>query len=98
VNRTRDGDRLRVEAQVFIDELAPDAVRVELYADPQQPDAAPERIPLERGEALAGAAGGWRWHAEIDIRRPAEHYSLRVVPDHPLLSWPLESALVCWEG
>jgi starch phosphorylase len=97
VSREREGERLRVDAQVYSDELPPDDVRVELYADAEAPDAAPERIALQRGEPLAGSSGGYRYHIEITARRPAEHYSVRVVPAHPQVRWPLETALVCWE-
>jgi starch phosphorylase len=97
VSREHDGERLRVDAQAYIDELQPDRVRVELYADAESPGAAPEHIVLQRGEPLAGSRGGYHFHTEIPTRRPAEHYSVRVVPTHPQVRWPLETALVCWE-
>lgn len=49
------------------------------------------------GEPLAGSSGGYRYRIEITARRPAEHYSVRVVPAHPQVRWPLETGLVCWE-
>jgi starch phosphorylase len=97
VNRERDGERLRVDAQVYVDELSPEGVRVELYADAEARDGAPERIALVRGEALTGSLGGYHYHVEITTARPSAHYSVRVVPNHPQLRWPLECALVCWE-
>jgi starch phosphorylase len=97
VSREHDGVHLRVDAQVYSNELQPHDVRVELYADAEVPGAAPERIALQRGESLAGSRSGYRYHAEIPTRRPAEHYSVRVVPDHPQVRWPLETGLVCWE-
>jgi hypothetical protein len=72
-------------------------VRVELYADPESPGDNPQRIALQRGEALAGSTGGYRYHFELTTRRAAEDFSLRVIPEHPLVRWPLEIALVCWE-
>jgi starch phosphorylase len=97
VSREHDGENLRVDAQVYIDELQPGHVRVELYADAEAPGTDPERIALQRGEALAGSRGGYRYHAEIPTRRPARHYSVRVIPVHPQVRWPLETGLVCWE-
>jgi len=97
VSREHDGERLRVDAHVYSDELPPDSVRVELYSDAEAADAAPERIALQRGEPLAGSSGGYRYHIEITTRRPAEHYSVRVVSAHPQVRWPLETGLVCWE-
>jgi starch phosphorylase len=97
VNRESDGDHLCVDAQVYLDDLQPDDVRIELYADAAVPGANPERITLQRGEPLASSSGGYWYHAEIQTRRPATHYSVRVIPDHPLVRWPLETSLVCWE-
>jgi starch phosphorylase len=97
VSREHDGERLRVDAQVYIDELQPERVRVELYADAEAPGTDPERIALQRGEPLAGSSGGYRYHADIPTRRPALNYSVRVIPVHPQVRWPLETGLVCWE-
>jgi starch phosphorylase len=101
VNRQHEGDQLRIDAQVYLSELQPDEVRVELFADPlpseDEPHAQPERIALQRTESLPGSQGGYRYHAVISTWRPAGDYSLRVIPDHPQLRWPLETGLVCWE-
>ncbi|MGD8842269.1 MAG: alpha-glucan family phosphorylase [Gammaproteobacteria bacterium] len=97
VRREADGGRLHIDAQVHIDDLQPDDVRVELYADPESPGDNPQRIALQRGEALAGSTGGYRYHVELATRRSAEDFSLRVIPEHPLVRWPLEIALVRWE-
>jgi starch phosphorylase len=97
VQREADGGRLHIDAQVHIDDLQPDDVRVELYADPESPGDNPQRIALQRGEALAGSTGGYRYHVELTTRRAAEDFSLRVIPEHPLVRWPLEIALVRWE-
>jgi hypothetical protein len=49
VRREHDDERLRVDAHVYTDELQPDRVRVELYADADTPGGAPECIVLQRG-------------------------------------------------
>jgi starch phosphorylase len=98
VSRSSDGERLRVDAQVYIDDLEPDSVCVELYADPQASESRPERIPLQRGETLTATHGGYHYYLEFRTQRPAAHYTLRVIPTHPLLRWPLENNLVCWEN
>jgi starch phosphorylase len=97
VSREHVSEHLRVDAQVYLDELQPEHARVELYADAEVPGGNPECIPLQRGESLAGSRGGYRYHAAIPTQRPAEHYSLRVIPAHPHVHWPLETGLVCWE-
>jgi glycogen phosphorylase len=95
--REHGGDRLHISARVYIDELGPDAVQVELYADPAEPGGAPERIPMRRDTALPGAGGAYDYQADIPARRPAEHYTVRVLPFHPDVQWPLETGLICWE-
>jgi starch phosphorylase len=98
VSRNSDGEQLRVDAQVYIDDLEPDSIRVELYADPQASESRPERIPLQRGETLTATHGGYHYYLEFHAGRPAADYTVRVVPTHPLLRWPLENSLVCWEN
>ena len=97
VQRTHEGDQLNVDAQVYLGGLQPDEVRVELYAEPPSPGSAPERITLKRIEALPGSQGGYHYHTLISTWRSAEDYSVRLIPDHPLLRWPLELELIHWE-
>ena len=49
---TAEGQHL-FQVQVYLDELEPDAVRVELYADGRDGDA-PPRQEIVRGEPLVG--------------------------------------------
>ena len=58
------GDRHVIRVQVYLGEILPDAVRVELYADPR-PGRLPERHAMRRDQALSGAAGGYRYVAEV---------------------------------
>jgi starch phosphorylase len=95
--REQRGDRLIVSAQVYIGELDPNGVRVELYADPAEAGGGSERIPMLRGMALLGASGAYQYQADIPARRPAEDYTVRVLPFHPQVRWPLETGLVYWE-
>jgi starch phosphorylase len=97
VQRIPEGEGHRITAQVYLDELDPEAVQVELYADPAQAGADPERIPMQRAEALVGSHGAYRFHAEIPDPRPPEHYTVRILPHHPQARWPLEIGLVYWE-
>ena len=48
------------QVQVFLDDLDPDAVRVELYAEGQNANA-PVTHPLSRGEHLVGSANGFTY-------------------------------------
>jgi starch phosphorylase len=97
VTREQAGERLRATAEVYLDDLQPDDVCVELYADPPAPDAEPERIVMHGGEALPGTFGVYRYQVDTPTSRPVDHYSVRVIPAHPQLRWPLECSLVSWE-
>ncbi len=85
------------ETQVYLDELDPDAVRIELYAEPRDGERIPERHPMERQDRLAGAVNGWRYEATVAAQRPAADYTVRVVPWHPAASVPLECARILWQ-
>jgi len=80
--------------QVYLDELAPDAVQVEIYADGKA-DEKPEIHRLGPGEPLA-AGNTWRYSARIPATRPASDYTPRIVADHPAAAIPLEADQILW--
>ncbi len=92
-----DDLKIGVEVQLYLDDLDPDSVRVELYADPHDAESMPERYPLQRMEELAGAVNGYRYSALIPAQRPARDYTVRVVPAHPHASVPLEANRILWQ-
>jgi hypothetical protein len=52
------------QAQVYLDDLDPEAVRVELYADGAY-GAAPERVRMERVRRMVGATNGYLYGAAV---------------------------------
>jgi starch phosphorylase len=84
------------QVQVYLDELPPDAVRVELYADGRDGDA-PVRQEMARGAPLVGAAHGYLYSARVPATRPAGDYTPRMVPHHPAAVVPLEAAQILWQ-
>ncbi|HXY11750.1 MAG TPA: alpha-glucan family phosphorylase [Terriglobales bacterium] len=58
VTAEQEGDQHVFQVQVFLGELDPDAVRVELYADGRNGEE-PTRQLMNRGEPLAGSASGF---------------------------------------
>jgi starch phosphorylase len=81
--------------QVFLDDLDPEAVRAELYADRQNAKA-PVLQPLNRGERLVGSANGFTYTALIPATRPAADYTPRLVPKHSGAFVPLEAPFILW--
>jgi starch phosphorylase len=83
------------QVQVYLNELDPEAVRVELYADAQN-GAGPVRQPMQRGEPLVGSANGFLYVASVPATRPASDYTPRVVPYKIGASVPLEAPFIRW--
>jgi glycogen phosphorylase len=81
------------EAQVYLDELDPEAVRVELYADGETP----ERVEMKRVRQLVGAINGYVYRAEVPAARPATDYTARLIPHHNYAAIPLEEAHILWQ-
>ena len=93
----QQGDQYVFQVQVFLDDINPDSVRVELYADGQK-DAAPIIQPMNRGEHLVGAASGFTYTATIPNNRPAADYTPRLVPQHAGAWVPLEAPFILWHN
>jgi starch phosphorylase len=84
------------QVQLYLDELAVDAVRVELYADGQDGDA-PVWQEMVRGEPLIRTSHGSLYGARVPATRPVGDYTPRVVPYHPAAMIPLEAAQILWQ-
>ena len=82
-------------AQVYLDELDSDSIRVELLAEAGAGHAA-EVVPMTRGEALVGASNARQYVATVPASRPAADFTARIVPHHPLVSVPLECPHILW--
>jgi starch phosphorylase len=90
--RTENGKHL-FEAQVYLDGLACDAVRIELYAS-GDPPVRQEMKPLQQ---LVGTGNAWAYGAEVPADRPATDFTARIVPNHPGAAVPLEAAQIVWQ-
>ena len=89
------GNQHLFDVQIYLGELDPAAVRVELYADGG--GGSPERHALERVRQLAGASGGYVYSAAVPAARPAADYTARVVPHREGVAVPLEAARILWQ-
>jgi glycogen phosphorylase len=84
------------QVQVFLGDLDPNAVRVELYAE-EKNNGAPDRHSMERGEKLLGSVNGFLYAARVPATRPAADYTPRLIPDHAGASVPLEAPFIRWD-
>jgi hypothetical protein len=90
------GDERTFTVEVFLKDLALADVAVELYADPVDDRATPERLPMTMIGALPGTTCGYLFSARAPARRAPECYTPRIIPAAPAAILPLELPLVAW--
>ena len=91
-----NGEQHAFEVQLYLDELDPCAVRVELYADGAS-GGDPVRQEMMRIRQLVGAVGGYVYSATVSAARPAADYTARVIPHRDGVAVPLEAARILWQ-
>ncbi len=84
------------EVQVYLNEIDPGAVRVELYADARDGDR-PVTHEMALVRPLVGTVGGRLYRAAVPAARPTGDYTVRVVPNFPDLFVPLEASPILWQ-
>jgi starch phosphorylase len=88
--------RWRFSVHVFGGDLPLASVRVELFADERQ-KAPAEVIVLHQEHAIPGTANGYIYAGEVEAARPAQDYTVRIVPYHPAAQIPMELPLITWQ-
>jgi starch phosphorylase len=91
-----NGEQHVFEVQVYLDDLDPNAARIELYADGVNGET-PVRQEMKRGRQLAGESGGYIYSAAVSAARPPEDYTARVIPHCDGVTIPLENARILWQ-
>src|ERR1035438_6823346 len=87
-----NGDRHVFEIPVYLGDLDPQAVRVEIYADGVNGDG-PVRQEME---PVGPLAGGCVYRASISAARPVTDYTVRAIPHRTGAAVPLENARILW--
>ena len=90
-----DAERHIFEVEVYLNDLDPNAVRVELYADGVM-GGAPVRQEMQRVRQLADGSGGYVYGAAVSAARPPANYTARVIPHCEGVAIPLEDARILW--
>ena len=91
-----EGEQHIFEVQMYLDDLDPDTVQVELYANGLN-GAAPERVKMQRVRQLVGVTNGYAYHAGVPATRPASDYTARLIPRRDGVAVPLESSRILWQ-
>jgi len=91
-----DAEQHVFEVQVYLDELDPQAIRVELYANGVN-GSAPERVAMKRVRQLVGATNGYAYRAGVPADRLPTDYTARLIPQRDDVAVPLEDAHILWQ-
>jgi starch phosphorylase len=94
VRATDGGSQISVE--VFLNDVAPEDVAVELFAAPASPKEQPCRVPMSAAGPLPGTSHGFLFRALIPNGRPVSEWTPRVIPTSKIASIPSELALISW--
>jgi starch phosphorylase len=90
------GDQYAFGVQVYLDDLDPKSVRVELYADGPGGGAA-VRVEMKCTQAQTDASHICVYQAMVPGGRPASDYTARIIPQRAGAAVPLESAQILWQ-
>ena len=96
VQENTRGDQHLFKVQVYLGQVAPDAVRVELYADAAN-DGQAIRVKMKRVRRIAGAANGYLYTASVPATRSISDYTARVIPHCDGVAVPLEAVRILWQ-
>jgi starch phosphorylase len=94
VSAQSHGTERRVAVDVWLGGLAPEAVLVELYAEPVA-GGEPERHAMKRTRELGGR--GYEYCVTISAARALGDYTPRLLPRHPSALIPLEAQEILWQ-
>jgi glycogen phosphorylase len=91
-----NADQHLFEAEVYLNDLDPNVVRVELYANGINGDS-PIRLEMTRVQPPAGETRGGIYCASVPATRPAADYTTRIIPHRAGVAVPLEIDPILWQ-
>ena len=84
------------EVKVFLNDIDPRSVRVELYAEGVKGEA-PFREEMKQVSSLPDTIGGFVYGVKVSGGRPPTDYTARVIPHHDGVAVPLEEKRILWQ-
>ncbi len=85
----------KFEVQVYLNEIDPNTIQVELFANGTNGEPAIVQ-QMTQGEKEEGTANCYLYNALVTATRPASDYTARVIPHLPNVSIPLEISNILW--
>ena len=83
------------EAQIYLGEIHPDSVQVQLYADTPAMGA-PVYEAMQRCATIPGSLNGYLYQCKIKTKRPHTDFTPRIVGYHPDALIPIENNQILW--
>jgi glycogen phosphorylase len=96
VKAETSGEHHLFEVQVFLNDIDPNGVRVELYAEGVG-GAPPLRQEMKCVRPLPKMPGGYLYSGSVSAARPLADYTARVIPDCVGVAVPLEATWILWQ-
>ena len=84
------------EVEVYLNDIEPNAIRVELYADGLN-GSDPVRLEMKCISNLASSDSGYVYSALAPLTRSALDYTARVIPNYENVAVPLEVSQILWQ-
>jgi len=85
-----------IEVQVYLDDVGPKLVKVELVADGGH-EFGIIVCEMKPVRPLTGSAGGYVYKCVVPASRPASDFTARIVPNYCGIKAPLEDSRVLWQ-
>ncbi len=92
IKTEQKGNQYAFEVEVYLDDLDPNAVKVELYADGH--NKTPIKQEMSRLHELSGNPHMYLYQATVPADRPIQEYTSRIIPYFPHVSIPLGAAQI----
>jgi starch phosphorylase len=96
MNIESNGEEYVFEIQVYLNDLDPDFVRVELFANGLNGDG-PVRQEMTRLRPLEEATSVYVYEGRVSATRPASDYTARIIPNQSGVAVPLEASYIRWQ-
>jgi starch phosphorylase len=95
VNVAEEKNGWRFDVHVFLPDIEPDDVAVELYANPIPNE--PSVFKMKRSEPITGSINGYIYTALVKSSRCPDQFTPRIVPFHPDALVPQEATMITWQ-
>ncbi len=93
----KNADQYEFEVQVYLNDLDPKSVKIEIYAEGLN-DTPPITQEMIHVREMTGTASMYSFRATVAANRQVSDYTPRIVPYFPSAAVPLESMQILWHG